>query len=151
MKNILITAFYFICSSLLTWWFINEGNLLYFSKNAMVLSCVIAGGKWGIQIVAALLYLNEKKWEFIRRIGFVCFIGSCILIPYCMLKFVKQMYVSFAFSLILAVLVMIILYYKAVIKTKISLKWFWGWMACLAIAISLQLFVVFQLLEKSEI
>lgn len=148
-KNILLAVFYFVTSTFITWWFIDEGKLLYLSQSAMILSCAIAGGKWGIQIAAALFFLNEKKWEFIRQIGFVCFVGSCILIPYCVFVFVKQLYVSFAFSLIFSVLAMMIMYYKAVVKTKVSLKWFWGWLLCLAIAISLQLLVIFKMLEQS--
>lgn len=150
-KNILLASLYFVVSTIITWWFIDEGNLLYFSQNAMVLSCIIAGGKWAIQIVAALLYLGDKKWEFIKQIGLVCFIGSCILIPYCAILFVKQLYISFALSLIVAVLVMIVMYYRAVVKTQINIKWFWGWMLCLLIAISLQLFVIFKMFEHNEL
>lgn len=151
IKNILVAAFYFVLSSLITWWFIDEGKLLYLSQKTMVLSCAIASGKWGIQIAAALFFLNEKKWEFIRQIGFVCFVGSCILIPYCVFVFIKQLYVSFAFSLIFSVLVMIIMYYKAVVKTRVGLKWFWCWLLCLAIAISLQLLVIFKMLGQNNV
>jgi hypothetical protein len=61
------------------------------------------------------------------------------------------MYVSFAFSLIFSVLVTIVMYYKAVVKTRVSLKWFWGWLLFLAIAISLQLLVVFKMLEQNNV
>lgn len=132
-------------SSLITLWFIKEGKFLYFSGEKMFLSCVIAGAKWGIQIVAALLLLAEKKWIFIKRIGFTCFVGSCILIPFSLFAQIRLIEKNFLISLILAVLVMIVLYYRAVQHTGISIKWFWGWMFCLVIAVSLQLFVVFQI------
>lgn len=111
----------------------------------MILSCVIAGAKWGVQIVAALLFLKNKKWEFIKLIGFVCLIGSCILLPYCLFYFVRSAPNSFLISLIIAVFTMIATYYKAVAQMNISKIWFWGWVSCLAIAISLQLFVVFKI------
>ncbi|MBP6431080.1 MAG: hypothetical protein KA319_04880 [Ferruginibacter sp.] len=144
-KNITLTAVYFILSTLITWWFIVAGKTLYFSTEKMIISCCIAGAKWSIQIIAALFILKEKKWEFIKRIGFTCFIGSCILLPYCFFENIRSIDKSFLLSLVAAVLVMIVLYYKAVIKTKLSTKWFWGWIVCLATAISLQLFVVFKI------
>jgi hypothetical protein len=144
-KTISLAAIYFLLSTIITWWFIEQGKLLYFSKNKMMLSCSIAGAKWGIQIMAALVLLKEKKWDFIKQIGIVCVVGSCILLPYCLLPFIAAIHNSFLFSLIAAVLVMIAMYYNAVTKMQLSTKWFWGWIFCLAIAISLQLFVVFKI------
>jgi hypothetical protein len=144
-KTISLAAIYFLLSTGITWWFIQQGKLLYFSQNKMLLSCTIAGAKWSIQILAALLFLKEKKWEFVKRIGFTCFVGSCILLPYCLFGFLHTIYKSFLFSLIAAVLVMICMYYSAVTKMQLSIKWFWGWVGCLAVAISLQLFVVFKI------
>lgn len=144
-KNIALAFIYFLLSTIITWWFIKEAELLYFSQHKMLLSCTVAGAKWGIQICAAFLFLKEKKWDFIKRIGFTCFIGSCILLPYCLFSFIREIDKSFLLSLIIAVLVMIAMYYQAVLKTNISKKWFWGWVLCLAAAISLQLLVVFKL------
>ncbi len=145
LKNSVLAFLYFLLSTIITWWFIQQGELLYFSKNKMLLSCIIAGAKWSIQIGAALLFLNEKKWEFVKLIGFTCFIGSCILLPYCLFSFVRLAPYSFLISLLIAVLLMIVTYYKVVNQLLLSLKWFWGWMLCLIIAISLQLFVVFKI------
>ena len=144
-KNIMLATFYFLLSTIITWWFITEGKLLYFSQKKMILSCTIAGAKWGVQILAALLFLKDKKWKFIKQIAFVCLVGSCILLPYCSLGFVKAIDKSFLFSLIAAVVAMIIMYYKAVQQMEINKSWFWGWVVCLVIAISLQLFVVFKI------
>ncbi len=44
---------------------------------------------------------------------------------------------------------MIVLYYKAVKQTAIATKWFWGWVGCLAIAISLQVLVVFRAVSQT--
>ena len=145
MKNIVWAFTYFLLSTIITWWFIKEAELLYFSQKKMILSCVIAGAKWGVQILTALLFLKNKKWEFIKLIGFVCLIGSCILLPYCLFYFVRSAPNSFLISLIIAVFTMIATYYKAVVQMNISKIWFWGWVSCLAIAISLQLFVVFKI------
>ena len=144
-KNVLLAAVYFLLSTIITWWFIKQGELLYVSSQKMLLSCSIAGAKWGIQIVAALIFLKEKRWSFIKRIGFTCFIGSCLLLPYCLSGQIRQLPNSFLISLIVAVLVMIFMYYQAVVQTAISKKWFWGWIFCLTIAVSLQLFVVFKI------
>lgn len=143
MKNITLAFVYFLFSTIITWWFIKQGHLNYFSQEKMLLSCSIAGAKWGLQILAALILLQEKKWLFIQRIGLTCLVGSCILLPYCVLAQIRLIPNSFLISLIIAVLAMIFMYYKAVQQTAISIKWFWSWICCLAIAISLQLFVVF--------
>jgi len=145
LKNIALAFIYFLLSIIITWWFIKEAELLYFSQEKMFLSCAIAGTKWGIQIVAALFFLQEKKWLFIKKIGFTCLAGSCLLLPYCLLEQIRLTDKSFLISLIVAVMVMIVLYYNVVKQTAIATKWFWGWVGCLAIAISLQLFVVFNI------
>ena len=145
MKDIALAFIYFLLSTIITWWFIKEAELLYFSQEKMFLSCAIAGTKWGIQIAAAFLLLAEKKWVFIKKIGFTCFVGSCILLPYCLLEQIRLIDKSFLISLIVAVMAMIVLYYKAVRQTAIATKWFWGWVGCLAIAVTLQLFVVFKI------
>jgi hypothetical protein len=144
-QDIFWASFFFAASTVITWWFIDKGKTLYFSNDKMLLSCAIAGAKWGIQIAAAFLFLAEKKWLFIKRIGFICFVGSCILLPYCFFDSIRNFDNSFLASLIIAVLVMIAIYYEVVMQTAVSTKWFWGWIACLAIAISLQLFVVFKI------
>lgn len=144
-KNIILAISYYLISTIITWWFIKQGKLLYFSPNKMILSCSIASAKWSIQILAALFFLEEKKWDFIKQIGFICFVGSCILLPYCLFGFIHALDKSFLYSLIPAVLVMIGMYYNAVKKLQLSTKWFWGWACCLTVAISLQLFVVFKI------
>jgi hypothetical protein len=146
-RDAALAFLYFLLSTLVTWWFIAAGKQLYISSSLMIASCSIAGAKWGIQIAAALLFLKEKKWQFIKRIGFTCFVGSCILLPYCLFNVVRQVDNSFLYSLVAAVLTMICLYHQSVKKTGISEKWFWGWIACLATAISLQLFVIFKVLQ----
>ena len=114
----------------------------------MLLSCGIAGGKWMIQLVAGFFLLKEKRWEFIRRIGLTCFAGSVILLPYCISSVMKLSDSGSFFlgSLIFSVASMILIYYWSVRKCQISLMWWAAWLACLALAISLQLTVVFHIL-----
>lgn len=147
VKNITLFSFYFTLSTVITWWFIVVSPL-YISVEQMLWSCGIAGGKWMLQLMAAFVFLKEKKWDFMRRIGFVCLIGSLILVPYCVAAsfHLTDQANFFAGSLIVAVLVMIFLYYQAVRQMKINLFWWIGWLICLAIAISLQLTVVFNVL-----
>ena len=140
---IISSGVYFLLSTVITWWFIVAGKQLYVSDEKMLWSCAIAGAKWNVQIIFGLLFLKEKKWAFVNKIGFVCFVGSCILLPFCFFKPIQNLPNSFLYSLILAVITMIILYYKGVNQLKISQKWFFAWIFCLIIAISLQIFVVF--------
>ena len=145
MKNVLSSVFYFTLSSVLTWMFVVLCPL-YVSKEQMLLSSFIAGGKWGIQIILALVFLKEDAFLFLRKIGFVCLLGSLILLP-----FILSAYFQFANggefffgSLIVAVVMMILAYYHSVIAMELSLKWWYFWLLALAIAISLQLTVVFN-------
>ncbi len=142
-KNIFLSATYFLLSIVITWWFIAEAELLYVSQQLMLLSCSIAGAKWAIQIVAAILLLNQKKWRFIEGISFVCFVGSCVLLPYCLFAPIRLLQYSFVISIIVAVIIMMAKYYVAVKKLAISMNWYWGWIVCLVIAITLQLLVIF--------
>ncbi len=145
-KDAAFAVLYFLLATLISAMFIASNYWLYRNDNAMILSGNIAGAKWLIQIVAALFLLKELKWIFIRRIGFVCFIGSVVLLVYYILNFLPLplgTFSIFIFSIGLSVLVMIGMYYNAVKKTGLSIAWFLGWIVCLAIAILLQMFVVF--------
>jgi len=145
MKNIFLAIFYFLISTVITWYFIEQGKLLYFSQTQMLLSCTFAGAKWEIQILAALLFLKSEKWFFIQKIGLVCLVGSCILLPYCFFESIRNIEKSFLWSLIIAVLIMIFMYFRVVTALQLPKKWFWAWVSCLAIAISLQIIVVFKI------
>lgn len=145
-KDAAFAVLYFLLATVISAMFIASNYWLYRNDNAMILSGNIAGAKWLIQIVAALFLLKELKWIFIRRIGFVCFIGSVVLLVYYILNFLPLplgTFSIFIFSIGLSVLVMIGMYYNAVKKTGLSIAWFLGWIVCLAIAILLQMFVVF--------
>ena len=146
-KNIFFAFIYFLLATILSGIFINNFQYVYSGASAMLLSGLIAGTKWLLQIFAALLFLKEKKWIFIRRIGFICFVGSAILWVYYLFNiagFPLAGISPFILSIGLCVLVMIVMYFLAVKKTGISIAWFWGWMLCLATAILLQVFVVFN-------
>jgi hypothetical protein len=146
-KNQILFLFYFFLSTFFTWLFV-AASPLYISQKQMLLSTAIAGGKWGIQLVLGFIFLGNKKWEFVKNIGLVCFIGSCVLLPYFI--FAKIGIASgasfFIGSLFVSVAVMIFFYYRAIRKTEVKLKWWIFWLVCLAIAISLQLTVVFHVI-----
>ncbi|MBC7934374.1 MAG: hypothetical protein H7Y86_03300 [Rhizobacter sp.] len=141
-----ISAFiYFTISTIITWWFI-EASPIYESTQQKLLSCSIAGAKWGIQLLAAFILLKEKKWGFIKNISIVCLMGSLLLLPYAALGWFFHINGSefFAGSLLLTVAVMILLYAMAVRNAGVAVAWWLGWLGCLGIAILLQLTVVFQ-------
>lgn len=142
-KNIQLAFLYFGLSTVLTLLFIILSPL-YISQEQMFLSTSIAGGKWAVQILLAFL-LIPNPWAFVKEIGFVCFIGSCLLVPYIALSVLNlsDAPALFIVSLVLAVLVMIYLYFKGMTKLKLSVYWFFVWLFCLSIAVTLQLTVVF--------
>ncbi len=144
-KEVLLSILYFTLSTLFTWWFVLLSPM-YISKEQMFLSSSIAGGKWAIQIILGLLFLEKMSIPFLKEIGFVCFIGSCLLLPYVVLSFaqVSNSPHFFVGSLFVSVVAMIFFYYKGVRQIQLSIKWWLIWLLCLAIAISLQLTVVFH-------
>ncbi len=147
-KNIKLAVLYFFLSTAITWWFV-DACPLYTSLQQKLLSTGIAGAKWGLQLAAAYFFLADKKWEFIKNIGFTCLVGSVILLPYpiAAVFFKVDNAQFFIGSLLVAVFAMIILYFLSVKKSAIPVKWFWSWIFCLAIAITLQLTVVFSVIK----
>jgi hypothetical protein len=145
-KDLRQAILYFTLSTVITWWFVILSPL-YSSIEQMLLSTSIAGGKWAIQLGLGLLFLKEKRYRFLREIGYVCLVGSLLLSPYVLSASLGLSNTAefFTGSLITAVLVMIYLYFKAVRSTQIALQWWLFWLLCLATAISLQLTVVFDI------
>ena len=148
-KDQILFFIYFFLSTVFTWLFVDSSRL-YHSTTQMLLSTGIAGAKWGIQILFAFIFLGEKKWEFVKNIGFVCLIGSCMLVPYAVCAYIyMHIYIRahfFVGSLLAAVLTMVVLYYNAVKKSGVKLQWWFFWLGCLAIAITLQLTMVFHVI-----
>ena len=147
-KSIYFALLYFLLSAVITWLFV-DACPLYTSVQQKLLSTGIAGAKWGLQITAAFFFLGAKKWEFIKNIGAVCMAGSIVLLPYIIAAaFGKDLgSMFFVNSLLLAVFLMIGLYFLNVLRSKLPLKWFGGWLICLGIAITLQLTVVFSVIK----
>ena len=145
-NSIKLSIIYFTLSSIITWWFIAVSPV-YVSLFQKLLSCNIAGAKWSIQIVAAFVFLQNRKWEFIKNIGFTCLIGSLLLIPYSLSSSIGKYNESSFFigSLLLSVATMVVSYFLSVKKTGLPTLWWGGWLFCLAIAIALQLKVVFNM------
>jgi hypothetical protein len=144
-RNLLLFALYFLLSTVLTWLFVVVSPL-YISNEQLVLSTAVAGGKWAVQIGLGWFFLKEKAPLFLRNIGFVCLVGSIALVPYilCGSLDVAEGPQFFVGSLVASVAAMIYLYYKAIRNTGISIYWWICWLLCLAIAITLQLTVVFD-------
>ena len=147
-RKIYVAIIYFLLSTIITWWFVDVCPL-YTGLHQKLLSTSIAGAKWGLQIGAAYFFLSNKKWDFIKSIGFTCLVGSVILLPYAVAASLGHVNSAafFITSLLIAVAVMIILYFLNVQKLGLPKKWFWGWIVCLAIAITLQLTVVFSVIK----
>lgn len=147
-KEIYLSILFFFLSTLITWWFVDVCPL-YTDLQQKLLSTGIAGAKWGVQIAAGYFFLSDKKWHFIKNIGATCLTGSLILLPYAIAATYTALNDTnfFLASLIIAVILMIILYFLNVKRSGLPLKWFWGWIVCLAIAITLQLTIVFSIIK----
>lgn len=144
--HISLAFLYFLLSAIITGWFIIRGTDLYnFDLRQMILSGSIAGGKWAIQIFAAMAFLKEERWLFIRHLGFICFAGSCMLLPFCLIPAMSGAY-GFIGSLVASVLLMLIIYPYYVRKDGLSIKWYFLWVICLSFAIAMQLTVVFNVI-----
>ncbi|MBS1747784.1 MAG: hypothetical protein JST21_16590 [Bacteroidetes bacterium] len=145
-KDIQFSLLWFSLSMLLTGFFIGQNYWLYRSVGFMILSICIASGKWVLQIIGALMFLNENKWSFIRSIGKICFIGSLVLYVYFIFNYLPLPIgglVQFVLSITISVWVMVFLYYQAISKTGLSAIWFWSWVFSLCAAVALQFFIVF--------
>ncbi len=145
-RNILLSITYFSLSAALTALFIGNKYWLYPSVNAMVISGAIASAKWTLQLLAAWLWLGKEKWLFIKHLGLVCLMGSTLLFTYNLMSYLPLPlagFTQFIIAIVIAVITMIVLYYKAIRKSNLSINWFWGWITCLIIAIVLQLTIVF--------
>jgi hypothetical protein len=144
-KDLRLAILYFTASTVITWWFVMLSPL-YKSTEQMLLSTSIAGGKWAIQLGLGLLFLKEKRYTFWKEIGYVCLMGSLLLFPYVLSASMNLNDATefFIVSLLVAVTAMIYLYFKAVRATRVGLTWWFFWLLCLAVAISLQLTVVFD-------
>ena len=111
-RKIFLALLYFFLSTVITWWFVDVCPL-YSSLQQKLLSTGIAGAKWGLQIGAGYFFLSDKKWDFLKNMGATCLVGSVILLPYAIAATVSNVNGSTFFigSLLIAVVVMIILYF----------------------------------------
>ena len=123
------------------------GSPLYISQEQFILSLSIAGGKWMIQLFLAVALLRKRRSSFIHGMGRVCLIGSAILIPYIISSWldISDDTLFFFGSMVLAILIMAFRYYAEVARLNLSLGWWYAWLFTLAVAIGLQLTIVFHL------
>jgi hypothetical protein len=123
-KDILLFFFYFLLSTLFTRWFVVLCPN-YLISEQMILSTSIAGGKWMLQIIAAFLFMKDKAVSFVKNIGFVCFVGSTILLPYVIsaLTGFNKDPIFFFLSLVFPVVTMIVIYRNAVLKSQVAMGW----------------------------
>ncbi|MFZ2783847.1 MAG: hypothetical protein WAZ36_05560 [Sediminibacterium sp.] len=107
---------------------------------------MIAAVKWLILVVAALFFLKEKKWRFIRRIGVTCLIGASMLFSYNLMYFLRlplSGLSQFFLAVVLSASAMTTLYYLLVKEMSLPPLWFWGWIIVLAIEGILQMVIFF--------
>lgn len=137
---------YFGLSLVLTTMFV-LGCPLYISEDQLILSLSIAGGKWIIQIFLAIALLRKRRESFIHGMGRVCLMGSVLLVPYVIASWleINDDILFFFGSLVLAVLIMVFRYYTEVTRLNLSLGWWYSWLLSLALAVGLQLTVVFHI------
>lgn len=142
-RSLALAALYFLFATILTSWFIARKFWLYESVELMALSASIAGVKWAIQIIAALILLKEQRWVFIKNIGLVALIGSIALFLYYILP-ARWGFGTLAGPVVFSIVIMMVLYYRMVKQMELSLYWFWSWIISLILAVLLQLTLVFD-------
>jgi hypothetical protein len=131
---------------MITAWFIEQKFGYVATPRAILLSNVVAAIKWVIMAIAALVLLKDNKWVFIRRMAFACLAGSCAMYStYAFRLLPVSSWQQFTYAMAFALLVMTIFFFKAVMVTRLSLKWFAVWFAILIISVILQIKVVFSL------
>jgi len=142
--NQITTIIGFGISTILTSLFIQSYSG-YISQQQMLLSGLIAGGKWAIQLSIAWFILKDKKWLYYRELGLICALGSLILLPYILSPNGWQYFLG---SLILCVTTMTGLICWRL--PSIGLNKFWPalWFTLLIIAVTLQLTIVFKVFSS---
>jgi len=134
--------FYFIASMIITFLFISA-NPVYNTFSFQILAFGIAATVWGIQVAGAFLLLKEKKYDFLRQAGKVCFWGSASLLVSVLLNyFIRpssnvQLLIS-ACNVLASVLLMAILFSLFLKKMRLSYSWMILWLLCLCLAVPLQ-------------
>lgn len=145
-RNAITAIINFAASVMITAWFIEQKFGYVVTPEAVLLSNLVACGKWVVMVIAAIILLETNKWVFIRRMSFASLAGSCAMFSVYVFRYIPvSSWEQFTYATVLAVLMMIIFFFKAVINTQLSLKWFAGWMIILIISILLQIKVVFHL------
>ncbi|WPU97738.1 hypothetical protein SNE26_17060 [Mucilaginibacter sp. cycad4] len=145
-RNAITAIINFAASVMITAWFIEQKFGYMVTPGAILLSNVVACTKWVVMVIAAIILLETNKWVFIRRMSFASLAGSCAMFSVYVFRYIPvSSWEQFTYATVLALLVMTIFFFKAVINTRLSLKWFAAWMVCLIISVVLQVKVVFSL------
>ncbi|UOE50708.1 hypothetical protein MTO98_06420 [Mucilaginibacter sp. SMC90] len=145
-RNAVAAILYFAVSIIITAWFIEQKFGYVATPTAILLSDIVAASKWVIITIAALVMLDDNKWIFIRRTAFAALAGSCAMYSTYAFRFLPvSSWQQFTYAMVLAMLAMIIFFFKAVADTRLPLKWFAIWMAFLVLSIIVQIKVVFSL------
>lgn len=132
----------FLLSTLFTALFIRAYDG-YVSERIMLLSGCVAGGKWAIQMVAGWCLLGKRKWVYLSTLATTCLIGSTVLLPYAALSGGAGFFFG---SLIGSIVVMAASLVGLQRRAGFSWRWQALWFGLLAVAVTLQLTVVFHLL-----
>lgn len=145
-RNAVTAIIYFAVSVMITAWFIEQKFGYAVTPDAILLSNIVAAMKWVVMTIAAMVFLQANKWVFIRRMAFACLAGSCAMFSTYAFRFIPvSSWQQFTYAMAFALLMMTVFFFKAVTDTRLSLKWFWVWMAILIISVILQVKVVFDL------
>lgn len=154
-RNAVTAILYFAVSVMITAWFIEQKFGYIATPGVILLSNIVAAIKWVVMAIAAMVLLKDNKWVFIRRIAFACLAGSCAMYSIYAFRFLPvSSWQQFTYAMALALLVMALFFFKAVINTRLPLKWFAVWFAILIISVIVQIKVVFSLhpgLVKNEV
>lgn len=115
----------------------------YVSKETMILSGTIAGGKWAVQIALGWVLLREKRWIYIRELSLTCLIGSFVLLPFALSSGSANYFFGSLLASICAMAISIVVRLRSA-----GFPWQWPvlWFLILFVAVTLQLTIVFHIL-----
>jgi predicted DCC family thiol-disulfide oxidoreductase YuxK len=139
--NLKYRLLYIVFAMLLSTWFsyaFVAGAAIYTDARQQMYSLGIAGGKWMLLGLAALLALKgERRIELLGQLATVCLAGSLVLLPGVWLH---NNY-TFFILLVVSVLLMTKELYRRVALMQMS-GWWWLWMLVLVTAVSGQYFLL---------
>jgi hypothetical protein len=137
---------YFSISLILTAIFILS-RPIYITREQLEESLIVAGGKWVLQIILAIVLLKRRRFSFIHALGRISLFSTLFFLPFIVSSWL-EIYDAppfFLGSMAVAGFTSIYIYYLEVKRLYLSMGWWYFWLFSLALSVALQAIFVFRL------